>query len=103
MPTLFIEYKIHDELKPMFLQERAFVASQIRELGIHQYQVLEAVDQPFLYVESLELPSLELYHQWKKELEEEDPALPWNPILRYVVGGRKKFHMWAFSPLPLSI
>jgi|GEM_PF-3388267 len=101
MITVFIEYKIFETSKSIFFQERKFVQAELKKYEISQYQFLEAIDQPFLYVESFKIPNIEIYQQWKLALEEQSGQLPWEPIIKYIAGGRKKFNMWAFRAVPL--
>jgi hypothetical protein len=101
MQTIFIEYRIHETTKSGFLQDIPFVLSALKDEQITGYKLLEATDQPHLYVETFEIGSINTYKKWKQMLISSDPDLPWEPVMKYIVGGRKKFNMWSFSPIPL--
>jgi hypothetical protein len=101
MYTIFIEYKIYPHAKKNFLLDLQSVLEQLNHKEVQEYQILEAVDQPDLYVETMKVANLDIYHKWKQMLSTEDVTLPWTPIMKHIVGGRKKFHMWSFQPSPL--
>jgi hypothetical protein len=101
MYTIFIEYKIFPHAKKKFLGDIQSVQEMLKSEEIQEYQILEAVDQPDLFVETMKVGTLETYREWKKMLNTEDLAFPWAPILQHIVGGRKKFNMWSFQSIPL--
>jgi hypothetical protein len=103
MFTIFIEYKLHEFSKLNYKRDIALVSNQLKkEKGIVKHQLLEATDQNDLMVETIYIHSRELYDTWKDMLQSDDPSFPWHPILKYVIGGKKKFNMWAFTELPLT-
>jgi hypothetical protein len=102
MYTIFIEYKIFPHAKTYFLLDLQSVQEKLKREEVQEYQLLEAVDQPELFVETMKVVTLETYRDWKQLLTTEDSAFPWAPIMQHIVGGRKKFHMWSFQSIPLT-
>ena len=97
MLTIFIEYKIDSKDQQEYLLALQNVRERLTQESIIQHQILEAIDQNNLFVETFQLSTAELYYSWKHMLSNEDPAFPWQPILPYINGGSKKFHLWAFK------
>lgn len=102
MYTIFIEYKVHITSKKQYFQDSLQITRSLKSGNMPQSQALEATDQPNLFVEILQVDQLDTYHKWKEMLKEGDVNFPWEPIMKHIVGGRKKFNMWAFQPVPLS-
>jgi hypothetical protein len=103
MFTIFVEYKLNEFSKPNYTRDIALVSQLLKkEQGIVKHQLLEATDQNDLMVETIHIHSRELYDKWKDMLQSDNPAFPWHPILKYIIGGKKKFNMWAFRELPLT-
>lgn len=102
MYTIFIEYRVFSHAVSDFLKAHySSVQKQASSLG-KSYRFLKGTDQQDIFVEMLQLESLQSYELWKKQLQEEDSALPWHPILPYIIGGSAKFNMWAFKEPALS-
>jgi hypothetical protein len=102
MYTIFIEYKIFPHAKKNFLRDQQLVYRQLKNEDVQEHHMLEAVDQPDLFVETMKVAALETYREWKQMLSAEDLTFPWDPIMQHIVGGRKKFHMWSFQSIPLT-
>lgn len=102
MYTIFIEYKIQMGYKKQYLQARQHIDQLLKSQNITGFQVMEATDQPDLFVEMIQIDHLDSYKRWKQMIKDKDSSLPWEPIMNYIVGGRTKFNMWSFQPIPLS-
>lgn len=95
--TIFIEYKLDPKYRTAYLQELKNIKPNLPETALLAYEQLEATDQENLFVERLEMNTLEYYLAWKKQLVQEETSLPWSPIFPYIIGGKIKFNMWAFQ------
>lgn len=103
MYTIFIEYKINPCLKQEYIAIHRQIQENIKQTsGVTHYSWKKAVDQDLLFVESIEVNSIELYHEWKRMLKADDSRFPWRPIMHTTVEGRQKFNIWAFEAVPLS-
>lgn len=102
MYTIFIEYKIHATSKKQYFQDRPLITKRLKKEGLPHTQALEATDQFNLFVEVLQMDQLGTYNKWKEMHKEGDINFPWEPMMKHIVGGRAKFNMWAFQPVPLS-
>jgi len=100
MFTLFIEYRVEPEQLESYKNQLTKVREKLLQYKVVNYQVLEAVDQPYLFVEQLQLgEDLELYRSWKEALSKQEEAHPWQELWSTIVGGKEKFNMWAFKPI----
>ncbi|WP_202080976.1 hypothetical protein [Caldalkalibacillus salinus] len=102
MYTIFIEYKIDPNHLKTYYNIHQHLQDTIKKYDIQQYKWQKAVDQPYLFVESMQVSSLTMYHQWKEQQTSDSPHFPWRNIFSYISGGSKKFNMWAFENVTLQ-
>lgn len=101
MITIFIEYKVEQGVRNDYLLSMDLVQERLQAVGVQAYQFLEATDQENLYVETFQLDGEELYHRWKQEISAGEDTTPWSPIFPYIKGGKGRFNMWSFKPVPI--
>lgn len=92
MHICFAEYRIIDEFRDQFL---AYTAELL--IGANDVYIYEGTDQPGLFVEVWQAPSLEEAERIKKERCSE--RSPWFKITEWIVGGPGKMHIWTFKPV----
>jgi hypothetical protein len=103
MITVFAEYKVMQTRQREYLLAMQHTSEQLRKHpSVLAYQLKEAVDQPDLFVEVMEIADLNVYHEWKKQLAAAPDESPWSGIFPYLYGGRAKFHLWAFQEVPVA-
>ena len=95
MLTVFVEYKLVLEKRQAALSLLAGMSDRLAALGAVQHRCMEGLDQPGLFVEAFEVPSVEQYDEIKAwRLADE-------AFCDCVAGGVAKLHIWAFRAVEL--
>ncbi|MGC5325829.1 MFS transporter [Brevibacillus sp. SYSU BS000544] len=91
MITIFVEYKIDEMNREIFLSQQSEWKQNAIRHGGKNYSLLEGVDQPNLFVETFEVSHLQEYQSFKADRKS------WEDFTSLVAGGSEKAHVWAFS------
>lgn len=93
---IFMEYKVKEaEIEP-YEEAMKEIIQVLPEYGASQIEWFVAEDQPHLYVEMFEVPTLSHYHVLKKLRRSEEHSL-FRKVVPYIEGGAEKIHCWAFQ------
>ncbi|EIT84669.1 hypothetical protein A374_13295 [Fictibacillus macauensis ZFHKF-1] len=95
--SVFIEYKIKEHVIEQYESQMERVLFEMKKAGITNLSWMKAYDQPFLYVESFDVSSIEAYKTIKAQRLQENHAV-YGELHSLIHGGVGKIHCWAFLP-----
>ncbi|MGO4889827.1 hypothetical protein ACJ2A9_18935 [Anaerobacillus sp. MEB173] len=93
---IFIEYKIKAEAVQAYEQTMRKIIDLLPEFEAKNIQWFVATDQPHLYVEMFEVPTVAHYHALKKLRRSNDHHL-FKELDPLIDGGLQKLNCWAFQ------
>lgn len=98
---VFAEYKIIPEKRQEYLDKIEQVRIAMEQIGVHDFDVYEGVDQSNLFVEMFHVPTVAAYEKIKRKRcdAKAAPGVFWQTINDCIIGGTEKLHMWAFAPI----
>ncbi|MDQ0256886.1 hypothetical protein J2S74_004308 [Evansella vedderi] len=92
---IFMEYKIKDDSVETYEGAMKKVLKALEENEASDIHWYKAADQGSLYVEMFKVPTMSHYNEIKeKRRDEQHPVF--GHLEKYVDGGLKKVHCWAF-------
>ena len=93
---IFIEYKIIDEKVAEYEQVIEQILKELPEYQAEKIEWFVATDQPNLYVEMFQVPTVAHYQALKKLRKCKEHPL-FGKIDEYIDGGLNKLNCWAFQ------
>lgn len=96
--VIFMEYKIKENNRETYLSEMSKVIEEMEALGSGAVEWYEAADQKGLYVEMLEVSSMDEY-KYIKERRSDPVDTEFGRILPLLEKGEAGMNCWAFSRL----
>lgn len=96
MVKVFVEYKIKPDKREQYLHSVKEIQRRMEQGGASHFSLYEGSDQPDLFVEMFDVPSIEIYYLLKEERSMQ-------PVIDdCIAGGAAKIHIWAFEPVALA-
>ena len=98
---IFIEYKVKEADVKKYETVMKEVVKKLPEFSAEKIEWFVAADQPFLYVEMFQVPTLAHYQALKKLRRSiEHPVF--GQLDNYIEGGLEKLNCWAFQMQPIQ-
>lgn len=93
---IFMEYKIIPQKIKEYEAAMEMVLTTLPNYDVSEIEWFVAEDQPYLYVEMFEVPTVSHYQALKK-LRQSTEHPVFSSIVPFIEGGEKKIHCWAFQ------
>ncbi|MFN7252858.1 MAG: hypothetical protein ACK4M9_19115 [Anaerobacillus sp.] len=98
---IFIEYKVKETDIKGYEAVMKEIINKLPEFSAEKIEWFVATDQPFLYVEMFQVPTLAHYHALKKLRKScEHPVF--SQLDGFIEGGLEKLNCWAFQTQPIQ-
>lgn len=98
---IFIEYKVKESKLNKYELIMKEVVKKLPEFSAEKIEWFVATDQPFLYVEMFQVPTLAHYQALKKLRKTVDHPL-FGQLDDLIEGGLEKLNCWAFQTQPIQ-
>ncbi|RXJ00397.1 hypothetical protein DS745_12775 [Anaerobacillus alkaliphilus] len=93
---IFIEYKVKEAEIEKYEGLMKEVLKKLTEFSAEKIEWFVATDQPFLYVEMFQVPTLAHYQALKKLRKSTDHTV-FGQLDQFIEGGLEKLNCWAFQ------
>ena len=93
---IFIEYKIKETKVDEYEAAMKEILNKLPEFNAEKIDWFRATDQPFLYVEMFQVPTVAYYQAIKKIRKSVDHPV-FGKLDQFLEGGLEKLNCWAFQ------
>ncbi len=93
---IFIEYKVKEDEVSKYEAFMKEVLKKLSDFSAEKIEWFVATDQPFLYVEMFQVPTLAHYQALKKMRKSTEHAI-FGQLDQFIEGGLEKLNCWAFQ------
>lgn len=93
---IFIEYKVRETEVENYEEIMSEIIAKLPEFSAEKIEWFVSTDQPFLYVEMFQVPTLAHYQALKK-LRLSKEHLIFGQLDKFIEGGLEKLNCWAFK------
>jgi hypothetical protein len=98
---IFIEYKVIETEVEKYEAVMKEILAKLPEYSAEKIEWFVATDQPFLYVEMFQVPTL-AYYQALKKLRKSTEHPVFGQLDHYIEGGLENLNCWAFKTQPIQ-